>query len=78
MSEETINVTDEMDIEKSLKLAEELMKNKNLEMPYGSLLFWITIIRRVEKLPDDISLKDFYKFLGEHYNRISKVSAEEI
>lgn len=78
MPDDKVNIVEEMDINKFLQIAEELAKKKDLEMPYGSLLFWISIIKRVEKLPEDISLKDFHKFLGDHYNRISKVSAEEI
>lgn len=78
MPDDKINVVEDMDINKFLEIAEELAKKKDLEMPYGSLLFWISIIKRVEKLPDDILLKDFHKFLGEHYNRKATVKSEDI
>lgn len=67
-----------VDMEKSLRIAEELVNKKDLEMPYGSLLFWISIIKRVEKLPENILLKDFHKFLGDNYNRKATVRSEKI
>jgi hypothetical protein len=78
MADDKVNIVEDMDINKFLEVAEELANKKDLEMPYGSLLFWIAIIKRVEKLPEDISLKDFYKFLGDNYSRKATVSAKEI
>lgn len=67
----------ERDISTDLRLAKEVLaeleRSKESEITYGSLAFWIMVVKKCEKLSDDISMKDFYKVLTNAPGRFATV-----
>lgn len=47
------------------------------EISYGTLAFWIAVVKKCEKLPDNISMQGFYATLNKAPHKFATVQVKD-
>jgi len=66
-----------VDMANALEVLKKLEEKGNDEISYGSLAFWISIVKKCERIPDGISMADFHSFLCQNAQKFATVAVRE-
>jgi hypothetical protein len=66
-----------VDLSKAKEILRKLEADGADEITYGALAFWIAVVKKCEKLPDDVSMVDFYAILNKSPHKAATVKVRD-
>lgn len=65
------------DLSKAKEVLAELDKRKESSISYGTLAFWIMVVKKCENIPDGISMEEFFRILAKSPATKAEVKVKE-
>jgi len=65
------------DLQMAKEVLAELEKRKESSISYGTLAFWIMVVKKCEKVSDDISMQEFFNILTKKPDNRAEVKVRE-
>ena len=66
-----------VDLTKAKEILKKLESVGADEISYGALAFWIAVVKKCEKISDDISMKDFFAILNKTPHKCATVKVKD-